>query len=118
PPYAAAALPAPAIGATRPGYGPTTPYTGYTPSPTYPPQPTAPYYGAPTAAVATATAGAYPAAPQIRNPFPATNDPTADNDPEMAAQIAQWQSAYMPRDPNDPSNKPGAAGTSSRAGAG
>jgi hypothetical protein len=28
----------------------------------------------------------------------------------MAAQIAQWQSAYMPKDPNDPTNKPAATG--------
>lgn len=54
------------------------------------------------------------AAPQIRNPFPqpgtaAAAAPTTSSgaaaggveyDAEMAAQIAQWQSAYMPRDPN------------------
>lgn len=53
------------------------------------------------------------AAPQIRNPFPqpgtaAAAAPAAGGPPgaggeydaEMAAQIAQWQSAYMPRDPN------------------
>lgn len=58
------------------------------------------------------------AAPQIRNPFPqpgaagaasasasaatATAGPGggAEYDAEMAAQIAQWQSAYLPRDPN------------------
>ncbi|KAJ6782848.1 hypothetical protein PWT90_02847 [Aphanocladium album] len=57
------------------------------------------------------------AAPQIRNPFPqpgtasagaaATSTTAAGHagagpeyDAEMAAQIAQWQSAYMPRDPN------------------
>jgi hypothetical protein len=33
----------------------------------------------------------------------------------MAAQIAQWQSAYMPKDPTDPSTKP-AANTGSRSG--
>ncbi|KAL1840636.1 hypothetical protein VTJ49DRAFT_244 [Mycothermus thermophilus] len=121
PPYAAAN---PAIGATRPGsYGPTVgPYAGYTPSPTtttYAPQQptaTAPYFGTPRAVAA--AAGAYSAPPQIRNPFPAaaTAD-SADYDPEMAAQIAQWQSAYMPRDPNDPSAKPGTA-TGGRPGAG
>lgn len=53
------------------------------------------------------------AAPQIRNPFPqpgtaaaaaaaaATAGPGgAEYDAEMAAQIAQWQSAYLPRDPD------------------
>ena len=34
----------------------------------------------------------------------------------MAAQIAQWQSAYMPKDPNDPTNK--APTTGARAGTG
>ncbi|KAH0595759.1 hypothetical protein MHUMG1_06307 [Metarhizium humberi] len=42
----------------------------------------------------------YSAAPQIRNPFPMPGHQAAvvsnpsDYDPEMAAQIAQWQSAY------------------------
>ncbi|KAL2122749.1 hypothetical protein VTJ04DRAFT_3204 [Mycothermus thermophilus] len=116
PPYAAPAHPAAsAIGATRPGYGPTAPYA-YGPSQTtYAPQATAPYYGTAAAAAPTATPGAYPAAaPHVRNPYAADN---SDYDPEMAAQIAQWQSAYMPRDPNDPSNKAGAAnGTNPAAG--
>ncbi|TQS33740.1 hypothetical protein Golomagni_05904 [Golovinomyces magnicellulatus] len=56
-------------------------------------------------------AQSYSAAPQIQNPFPVpgaagpavTAGPTAaaassDYDPDMAAQIAQWQSAYLPRD--------------------
>lgn len=66
------------------------------------------YYSAapPTAYPATSVASvssqgtvAY-AAPQIRNPFPAPSTSVAgagagsDYDPEMAAQIAQWQSAY------------------------
>ncbi|TAQ89954.1 hypothetical protein B7494_g1739 [Chlorociboria aeruginascens] len=46
---------------------------------------------------------AYGAAPQIRNPFApptqnATSNPYAPEDPEMAAQIAQWQSAYAGKD--------------------
>ncbi|KAH7412671.1 hypothetical protein BKA64DRAFT_659337 [Cadophora sp. MPI-SDFR-AT-0126] len=47
---------------------------------------------------------AYGAAPQIRNPFaPPSQTPGAvgrgyDEDPEMAAQIAQWQSAYAGKD--------------------
>ncbi len=48
-----------------------------------------------------------PTPPQIRNPFPTPNaqGPSgADYDPDMAAQIAQWQSAYMPKDP--PSSRP------------
>ncbi|KAK3902758.1 RNA-binding protein 42 [Staphylotrichum tortipilum] len=75
------------------------------------------YYGAQSAA----SGYSNPAA--IRNPFPAPDHsggggPGGDYDPEMAAQIAQWQSAYMPKDPNDPANKatPGAAG-SGRVGA-
>ncbi|KAI0398602.1 RNA-binding domain-containing protein [Xylariaceae sp. FL0594] len=65
------------------------------------------YYGgaqpaATTAAAAASATSAYAAPPQIRNPFPmpgqaAKND---DYDPDMAAQIAQWQSAYA-RDPKE-----------------
>jgi len=48
-------------------------------------------------------------APQIRNPFPLPGQESAgrggrfDNavDPEMEAQIAQWQSAYVTKDSND-----------------
>ncbi|KAJ4272129.1 hypothetical protein NW762_000840 [Fusarium torreyae] len=36
----------------------------------------------------------YGAAPQIRNPFPTPGTAGSDYNPEMAAQIAQWQSAY------------------------
>ncbi|KAI9172160.1 RNA-binding protein [Paramyrothecium foliicola] len=44
------------------------------------------------------------AAPQIKNPFPtpgtgaAVGGGAGDYDPDMAAQIAQWQSAYVSRD--------------------
>lgn len=41
--------------------------------------------------------GGYTAAPQIKNPFPiggGSAAPTSDFDPEYAAQLAQWQSAY------------------------
>ena len=41
------------------------------------------------------------AAPQIRNPFPLPGQPGSDYDPEMAAQIAQWQSAYVSKDGKD-----------------
>ncbi|KAF4122459.1 RNA recognition motif [Geosmithia morbida] len=37
------------------------------------------------------------AAPAIHNPFPAAAGTGSDFDPEMAAQIAHWQSAYGPR---------------------
>ncbi|KAK0392458.1 hypothetical protein NLU13_1953 [Sarocladium strictum] len=46
----------------------------------------------------------YGAPPQIRNPFPlpgqpgSATGPGGDFDPEMAAQIAQWQSAYVTKD--------------------
>ncbi|KAK2026224.1 RNA-binding domain-containing protein [Colletotrichum zoysiae] len=39
----------------------------------------------------------YGAAPQIRNPFPIPGSAT-DYEPDMAMQIAQWQSAYSSRD--------------------
>jgi len=49
-------------------------------------------------------------APQIRNPFPLPGQESAGRggrfdsavDPEMEAQIAQWQSAYVAKDSNDP----------------
>ncbi|RFU28916.1 hypothetical protein B7463_g7430, partial [Scytalidium lignicola] len=38
-------------------------------------------------------------APQIRNPFAAPSaNPTPGEDPDLAAQIAQWQSAYAPKE--------------------
>ncbi|KAF7538660.1 hypothetical protein G7Z17_g12584 [Cylindrodendrum hubeiense] len=46
-------------------------------------------------------------APQIRNPFPmpgtggGSSGVANDYDPDMAAQIAQWQSAYVSRDPKE-----------------
>lgn len=56
----------------------------------------------------------YSAVPQIQNPFPipgaapaaASTYQSANYDPEMAAQIAQWQSAYVPRDAVDKDGKP------------
>ncbi|KAI9048244.1 hypothetical protein LZ554_008039 [Drepanopeziza brunnea f. sp. 'monogermtubi'] len=51
---------------------------------------------------------AYGAAPQIRNPFaPPSATPAgaaAHEDPEMAAQIAQWQSAYASKDTSSASS--------------
>ncbi|KAK4161972.1 RNA-binding protein 42 [Cladorrhinum sp. PSN259] len=97
---------APAVGAGRGGYGHQgAPYNNY-PQSNYgqqqQPQPPA-YYGA-------ATNSSYSTPPQIRNPFAAPSAAAAtggpDFDPEMTAQIAQWQSAYMPKDPSDPANKP------------
>lgn len=56
---------------------------------------------------------AYSAPPQIRNPFvPPTattgNSRAFDDDPEMAAQIAQWQSAYVTKDSSSTSGYTGA----------
>ncbi|KAL2128088.1 hypothetical protein VTI74DRAFT_9742 [Chaetomium olivicolor] len=82
------------VGADRGGYGQLGAYNYGTQS--YTQQPS--YYGA-------ATTGSYSTPPQIRNPFPAPDSAGADFDPETAAQIAQWQSAYMPKDPNDPASK-------------
>ncbi|KAB5536352.1 hypothetical protein GE09DRAFT_1176365 [Coniochaeta sp. 2T2.1] len=66
--------------------------------PSYPGQPQA-YYGV-------ASTGSYSTPPAIRNPFPAPApggayagpSATQQEDSETAAQIAQWQSAYMPKD--------------------
>ncbi|KAF5674007.1 RNA-binding protein [Fusarium heterosporum] len=58
----------------------------------------------------------YGAAPQIKNPFPTPGTAAAaavDYNPEMAAQIAQWQSAYSsaPADSKDRSVGPAAVRT-------
>ncbi|KAI1133676.1 RNA-binding domain-containing protein [Nemania abortiva] len=67
------------------------------------------YYGAQPAPTA-ASASSYATPPQIRNPFPVPGQArTDDYDPEMAAQIAQWQSAYV-RDPKDAGASTGAPG--------
>lgn len=50
----------------------------------------------------------YSAAPQIRNPFPVPGQAQpsgGDYDTDMAAQIAQWQSAYM-KDPKEAASAP------------
>ncbi|KAI1170540.1 RNA-binding domain-containing protein [Nemania sp. FL0916] len=66
------------------------------------------YYGAQPAPAAGASSYATP--PQIRNPFPVPGQARQDDfDPEMAAQIAQWQSAYV-RDPKDGGAPTGAPG--------
>ena len=101
---------APALGAGRGGYGQPGTYN-YAPAQTYTQQPPS-YYGA------AAATGSYSTPPQIRNPFPAPDSAGADFDPEMAAQIAQWQSAYMPKDPNDPANSKPAANNGRGGGAG
>ncbi|KAM0332221.1 hypothetical protein ACHAQA_002496 [Verticillium albo-atrum] len=57
------------------------------------------------------SATTYGANPQIRNPFPAPGAASASADPsydpELAAQIAQWQSAYSGRDAAPSSSTPG-----------
>lgn len=77
------------------------------------------YYGAQQAPSAGASSYATP--PQIRNPFPVPGQTRNDDyDPDMAAQIAQWQSAYV-RDPKDagvapgPPGRPGPAASSAAA---
>lgn len=52
----------------------------------------------------------YAPPPQILNPFPAPSAPRPDYDPDMAAQIAQWQSAYMPKDSSEPAQAKGPGG--------
>lgn len=57
----------------------------------------------------TAGASSYDTPPQIRNPFPVPGQTRPDDyDQDMAAQIAQWQSAYV-RDPKDAVPAAGAA---------
>jgi hypothetical protein len=58
---------------------------------------------------------AYGAAPQIRNPFAPPGQNTGagrgyEDDPEMAAQIAQWQSAYVGKDAQSSSYSGGYTG--------
>ncbi|KAK3694765.1 hypothetical protein B0T22DRAFT_453381 [Podospora appendiculata] len=122
------ANPPSAIGGARGGYNTQTNTYGYAPQQPQPhqqlqhqqhgyqQQPA--YYGAGNTGNTN-----FASAPQIRNPFPAPNTQAAvsaaDFDPEMAAQVAQWQSAYMPKDPNDPTTKgPGGAAAAGAAAAG
>ncbi|ROW16308.1 hypothetical protein VPNG_01771 [Cytospora leucostoma] len=97
---------APPVGAGRGAYGQAA--TSYSYPTSYAQQPS--YYGA-------ATTASYSTPPQIRNPFPqpgattqAQAPPQSQNpfdrsdpnyDPETAAQIAQWQSAYLPKEGAD-----------------
>ena len=60
-------------------------------------------YGTPSAGAA----GHAP--PSIKNPFPAAGS-GSDFDPEMAAQIAQWQSAYVQKDSRDAAQQAEEAG--------
>ncbi|KAH8881243.1 RNA-binding domain-containing protein [Thozetella sp. PMI_491] len=89
-----------AVGPGR-GYGQAPGAYSY---PQQPAQQTTNYYG--------------PTPPQIRNPFPvpsAGGQGGSDFDPEAAAQIAQWQSAYMPRDPSEQPAKGGRPGQAGQA---
>ncbi|KAF5988448.1 RNA-binding protein [Fusarium coicis] len=52
----------------------------------------------------------YGAAPQIANPFPTPGAAGTDYNPEMAAQIAQWQSAYSSTPTDSKDKAPGFAG--------
>ncbi|KAF6797030.1 RNP domain-containing protein [Colletotrichum sojae] len=84
-------------------------------------------YGQSSYSAAPSTAS-YSAAPQIRNPFPipgaapAAGPAASDYDPDMAMQIAQWQSAYTSRDASAagtasaPSSGPAGRGTPATAG--
>ncbi|KAI9738807.1 MAG: hypothetical protein M1834_008314 [Cirrosporium novae-zelandiae] len=97
------APPAPPTGFSAPQ---TYQSQAYTAQPSY--QQTNSYYGQDAAYQAQYSP------PQIRNPFPppSTNNYNGSRgsrpdavDPEMEAQIAQWQSAYMSKDPTDPNNR-------------
>ncbi|KAK3394376.1 hypothetical protein B0H63DRAFT_44353 [Podospora didyma] len=112
-PYVASQIGAPTVGAGRGGYNQAGSYnyTQQVPQQAYSQQQQGAYYSGAPAATSTTS---YSSMPQIRNPFPAPNTQqgSADGyDPEMAAQIAQWQSAYMPKDSSDTSGKgPGVGG--------
>ncbi|KAK3330163.1 hypothetical protein B0H66DRAFT_597710 [Apodospora peruviana] len=87
----------PAVGGPHGGYNQTSPYSypqqGY-PQQGHQQQP-------PYSVASNLNTNNYSTPPQIRNPFPAPYvgaQASESNDPEMQAQIAQWQSAYMPRD--------------------
>ncbi|SPN96817.1 related to RNA-binding protein [Cephalotrichum gorgonifer] len=70
-------------------------------APTYQSQARAPQYNQPSYRAsgysAPPSAASYSAAPQIRNPFPLPGSAN-EYDAEMAAQYAQWQSAYTTKD--------------------
>ncbi|KAH8676430.1 hypothetical protein BGZ60DRAFT_402609 [Tricladium varicosporioides] len=111
------AAPAPAYSSSYGGFAPravasqapTQPtYNAYQPPQTHPQQQYGGYSAPPP------DAAAYGAAPQIRNPFAppsATSGNRAyEEDPDMAAQIAQWQSAYASKDTNTSSSTSGYTG--------
>ncbi|PSR97514.1 hypothetical protein BD289DRAFT_362182 [Coniella lustricola] len=102
-------------------YGASTTSYGY--SANYTQQPG--YYGAGAAA---ASSGSYSTPPQIRNPFPqpgaaaaAPQNPFDRGDPnydaDMAAQIAQWQSAYLPKEGAEATATTGPKPVAGKAGA-
>lgn len=111
PTYGVAAAPT-AYGA--PPSVPAVASSGYNQQSTYNNYPQQSYASQPSYYAGAAGAGAgnsnFATAPQIRNPFPLPGAQPADFDPEMAAQVAQWQSAYMPKDPSDPATKSLGAG--------
>ncbi|KAJ9157265.1 RNA-binding protein 42 [Pleurostoma richardsiae] len=136
PSYSTAPVSAPQYGAS------TTAYPSYSAAPSVGArgyqQPAASYgaypqnYGQQATYYGAASTGAYGTPPQIRNPFPAPGAAVAaaanpfdrhdpNYDPEMAAQIAQWQSAYLPKEASADANGTGAgsktAGGSSTTGA-
>ncbi|PQK08737.1 hypothetical protein BB8028_0001g08100 [Beauveria bassiana] len=107
--YGAAAQAAPSVSATPYSYGPSQTSGGASSS--YGTQP----YNQQSYGQQQSYDYAASAAPQIRNPFPQPGTAAAsasaaaaaagggsvpEYDAEMAAQIAQWQSAYLPRDPD------------------
>jgi len=94
-----------ASGAAPPGYTVPSTASSYIANPQTPAIGYAPQSYSQQSSYAGASIAGYSASPQIRNPFPLPGAQNADFDPEMAAQIAQWQSAYMPKDPSDPSSK-------------
>ncbi|KAH6898838.1 hypothetical protein B0T10DRAFT_473823 [Thelonectria olida] len=116
--YSAAAPAASQYGPSYPSYsssaapGSVSSYAPQQPKPTpqgYGPQSYGPQsYGTQSANYGPQSYGpqSYSSTPQIRNPFPIPGAPGSDFDPEMAAQIAQWQSAYVTKDGSSGTDSP------------
>lgn len=103
---------------SRPAAPPGYSSSGYA-TPQQPYQSGTQSYYSPQSGYNDAQYGASSAAPQIANPFPVPGQQSrkphgrdSGLDPEMEAQIAQWQSAYMPQPSED------GAGAGAGAGAG
>ncbi|MCJ1309675.1 hypothetical protein MMC25_003335 [Agyrium rufum] len=110
---------APPAPPSRFSYPTTTP--SYQAQPSYHQHPTPSYYQQPQPQAPSYNENSYnaqPTPPQIRNPFPLPGQDQSRNragpggagagggDPELEAQIAQWQSAYVSKDESNNTSRP------------